>query len=143
MSDEQGDIFKGVGVRVIPAEPGDYQVIKETLTRIGVTPRNQRILYQSCHIVRKDEQYIVAHFKELFALDGLPSTVSPDDILRRNAIVKLLAQWELVDIVDPSQVEQSMPLSGLKIIKHADKQDWQLVRKFNPANLRKFLEEGK
>lgn len=139
MSDVSKNVFKGVGVQVKLFDEEDFMVIRETLSRIGVSPKGKKILYQSCHLVHKNGIYIIAHFKELFALDDLPSNVSEDDIKRRNAIIKLLEEWELIEIVEPKKVEDAMPLGGLKIIKYNEKEQWELVPKFNTGSLRKFF----
>jgi len=139
MSDVSKNVFKDVGVHIKLFDEEDFMVVRETLSRIGVSPKGKNILYQSCHLVHKNGVYVVAHFKELFALDGLPSNISEDDIKRRNAIVKLLEEWELVEIIDKHKVEQSMPLSGLKIIKYSEKDNWELIPKFNTGSLRKFF----
>ena len=47
--------------------------IKETLTRIGVSSKKEKKLYQSCHILHQRGKYYIVHFKELFLLDGLPT----------------------------------------------------------------------
>lgn len=139
MSDATDKIFKGVGVQVKLLDPEDFMVVRETLSRIGVSPKGKNILYQSCHLIHKDQFYIIAHFKELFALDDLPSNISEDDIKRRNAIINLLEEWELVDVVDKDKIKDKMPITGIKIIKHTEKSNWQLVPKFNPGSLRKFF----
>jgi len=54
-------------------EPDDFLKVRETLTRIGVASRKDKILYQSCHILHKQGRYFIVHFKELFALDGKPT----------------------------------------------------------------------
>ena len=41
------DIFKGVGVEVYLKDPEDFLKIKETLTRIGVSSKKDKTLYQS------------------------------------------------------------------------------------------------
>lgn len=139
MSDISNKMFKNVGVHVKLFDEEDFMVVRETLSRIGVSPKGKNVLYQSCHLIHKDNVYIVAHFKELFALDDLPSNISEDDLLRRNAIVNLLEEWELLEIVDKEKVKDAMPLSGLKIIKYNDKDNWELVPKFNTGSLRKFF----
>jgi hypothetical protein len=106
--------------------------VKETLTRIGVSSRKERTLYQSCHILHKKGQYYIVHFKELFALDGKPANISDNDIERRNAIAKLLEEWGLVKIVNPSIMEDKVaPIHQIKIISYRDKEDWELVSKYN------------
>jgi hypothetical protein len=139
MSDVSDKIFNNVGVHVTLFDPEDFMVVRETLSRIGVSPKGKKVLYQSCHLIHKNECYIIAHFKELFALDGLPSNVSEEDIKRRNAIIKLLEEWELLKVVDKEKVKDAMPLSGLKIIKYTEKEQWELIPKFNPGSLRKFF----
>jgi hypothetical protein len=132
-------IFKNVGVHIKLMDPEDFMVVRETLSRIGVSPKGKNILYQSCHLIHKNEVYIIAHFKELFALDGLPSNTSEDDIKRRNAIIQLLKDWELIEVVDEEKIQNKMPINGIKIIKYDEKDDWDLIPKFNPGTLRKFF----
>ena len=139
MSDLSDKTFKNIGIHINLLDEEDFMVIRETLSRIGVSPKGKNVLYQSCHLIHKDEVYIIAHFKELFALDDLPSNVSTEDLQRRNAIVKLLEEWELLEIIDKDKVKDSMPINGLKVIKHTEKQNWELVPKFNTGSLRKFF----
>ena len=80
-------------------QPDDFLKVKETLSRIGVASRNDRKLYQSCHILHKQGKYYIVHFKELFALDGKPTNFSENDEERRNTITNLLQEWGLVKIV--------------------------------------------
>ena len=139
MSDVSKSVFKNIGIHVKLFDYEDFMVVRETLSRIGVSPKGKNTLYQSCHLIHKNGVYVVAHFKELFALDDLPSNVSEEDIKRRNAIVNLLEEWELLEIIDKDEVKNSMPLSGLKIIKYGEKDNWELVQKFNTGSLRKFF----
>jgi hypothetical protein len=139
MSDNSDKVFKGVGVEIKLQDPEDFMVIRETLSRIGVSPKGKNILYQSCHLIHKNEVYIIAHFKELFSLDGLPSNVTEEDIKRRNAIVSLLEEWDLLDVVDKHKIEDKISLNAIKIIKHEEKNNWNLIPKFNPGSLRKFF----
>jgi hypothetical protein len=112
-------------------EQDDFLKVRETLTRIGVSSRKEKVLYQSCHILHKQGQYYLVHFKELFALDGKPSNISENDIQRRNAIAKLLEEWGLVKILNPSVIEEVAPLHQIKIISFKEKDDWELVAKYN------------
>jgi hypothetical protein len=120
-------------VEVTLGEKDDFLKVRETLTRIGVASKKEKILYQSCHILHKQSRYYIVHFKELFALDGKPSDITENDLSRRNAIAKLLEDWGLVKILDKSKVENPPPifLSQIKIISHKEKDDWNLVPKYN------------
>lgn len=110
----------------------DFLKVRETLTRIGVASRKEQKLYQSCHILHKQGRYYIVHFKELFALDGKPSNFGEEDKGRRNTIAKLLVEWGLVTIVNPHVAEEPVaPLSQIKILPHREKDDWELVAKYN------------
>jgi len=119
-------------VEVSLNQPDDFLKVKETLTRIGIASKKEKILFQSCHILHKQGHYFIVHFKELFVLDGKPSDITDNDLARRNAIVKLLKEWGLVELVKPYQIEEPEPIlmSQIKIISHKEKSDWQLVPKY-------------
>jgi hypothetical protein len=120
-------------VEVTLNEQDDFLKVRETLTRIGVASKKEKILYQSCHILHKRGQYYVVHFKELFALDGKPTDITENDLSRRNAIVNLLEDWGLVKIVKKEKTKTPEPifLSQIKIISHKEKKDWQLIPKYS------------
>ena len=119
-------------IEVTLKEQEDFLKVRETLTRIGVASRKDKTLYQSCHILHKQGKYYIVHFKELFALDGKPTDFSDEDKGRRNTISNLLAEWGLVDIVETnSTAEFIAPLSQIKIISHKEKEEWNLVAKYN------------
>ena len=125
-------------VEVKLTEPDDFLKIRETLSRIGVASKKDRILYQSCHILHKQGRYYLVHFKELFLLDGKRSDFSEDDIGRRNTIANLLNEWKLLELVDPSKTkEPKAPLSQIKIISHKEKDSWNLITKYNIGKKRR------
>jgi hypothetical protein len=120
-------------VEVTLNEKDDFLKVRETLTRIGVASKKDKTLYQSCHILHKRGQYYVVHFKELFALDGKEADITDNDLARRNAIVNLLEDWGLLKVVNKEQTKVPEPifLSQVKIISHKEKNEWQLVPKYN------------
>ena len=119
-------------VEVTLKDPQDFLKVRETLTRIGVSSRVGNKLYQSCHILHKRGKYYITHFKELFALDGLPSKMSEEDFGRRNTIVGLLAEWGLIDIVDENKCSDPVAsLKRIKIISHKNRDEWELTPKYH------------
>ncbi len=112
----------------------DFLKIRETLTRIGVTSRREQKLFQSCHILYKRGKYYIVHFKELFLLDGKDSDISDIDIGRRNRIVSLLRDWELLEVLTPDLIENKIPMNQVKVITFSEKDDWELVPKYNIGN---------
>ena len=112
-------------------EPDNFLKVRETLTRIGIASRKEKKLYQSCHILHKQGRYFIVHFKELFALDGKESNITSGDIERRNAITALLQDWELLKIVTDSKAEPKASLSQIKVVSYKEKEEWELVPKYN------------
>ena len=111
-------------------EPDDFLKVRETLTRVGVASRKERKLYQSCHILHKRGKYYIVHFKELFALDGKPTNITPNDVQRRNRIAKLLSDWGLVEISGEDSGDLA-PLNQIKVLSFKDKGEWTLECKYN------------
>ena len=120
-------------------QPDDFLKVRETLTRIGVASRKDKTLFQSCHILHKQGKYYITHFKELFALDGKKSTLTANDIQRRNTIALLLQDWNLIDVSDKKKTEDKAPLSQIKVLPFKEKNEWNLSAKYN---IGKKLPEG-
>ena len=116
-------------LEVVLKEPDDFLKVRETLSRMGVASRREKTLWQSAHILHKKGRYYIAHFKELFALDGKPTNISINDIERRNTIAKLLEDWELVELIGKS--EPQAPLSQIKVLSYREKDEWILETKYN------------
>jgi hypothetical protein len=118
-------------LEVTLVQPDDFLKVRETLTRIGVASRKDKVLYQSCHILHKQGRYFIVHFKELFALDGKSADLTENDLQRRNTIAKLLIDWGLVQIINPEKFTDLAPLSQIKVIAFKDKNEWSLQTKYN------------
>lgn len=119
-------------VEVTLPSDDSFLKVKETLTRIGVASRKDKKLYQSCHILHKQGKYYITHFKELFMLDGKVNNFDDEDKARRNAIINLLEEWNLIKVVDPSQIEDPVaPLSQIKVLPYKEKDQWDLVPKYS------------
>ena len=118
-------------IEVTLNEPDDFLKVKETLTRIGVASKKSNTLFQSCHILHKQGKYYIVHFKELFALDGKQTDLNEDDISRRNTIAKLLAEWDLVNVVEEQQLQPADSMSSIKVIPFSQKTECDLVAKYN------------
>jgi hypothetical protein len=132
---ENENLVKDLVEITFPEKDDDFLKIRETLTRIGVASRREQELFQSCHILHKRGKYYIIHFKELFKLDGKPTSIDESDIGRRNTIVKLLEQWNLISVVDESMVSEPIaPLSQIKIIPHKEKNEWKLTTKYSIGN---------
>jgi hypothetical protein len=127
------DIFKGVGVEITLEDEDAFLKVRETLTRIGVSSRKEKVLYQSCHILHKQGRYVILHFKELFKLDGKPATITENDVQRRNAIACLLEDWGLLSILkdERKKIEDNLaPIHQIKIISYKEKDEWDLQSKY-------------
>lgn len=117
-------------VEVSLPDPDNFLKVRETLTRIGVASRQDKKLYQSCHILHKQGRYFIVHFKELFALDGKSATISIDDLTRRDTIACLLEDWGLVKVLKKLDVNKKDSLSQIKIVPFKEKNEWDLIPKY-------------
>jgi hypothetical protein len=58
--------------------------------------------------------------------------MSDNDIQRRNAIARLLEDWDLLKIVNQEIIGDNLaPIHQIKIIPFKEKEEWQLVAKYN------------
>jgi hypothetical protein len=125
-------------VEVTLPDPDNFLKVRETLSRIGVASKKDNTLFQSCHILHKQGRYYIVHFKQLFLLDGKQSDFTDDDKGRLNTIANLLHEWELIDLVNKDKSANPVaPLSQIKIISHKEKNNWNLVAKYNIGKKRK------
>ena len=139
MSEETINWWQDDMLEVTIKQPYDFLKVRETLPRIGVASRKDKTLFQSCHILHKQGMYYITHFKELFALDGKKSTLTTNDIQRRNTIALLLQDWNLIDVSDKKKTEDKAPLSQIKVLPFKEKNEWNLSAKYN---IGKKLPEG-
>lgn len=132
-------------IEITLKQPDDFLKVKETLTRIGIASRHEKILFQSCHIlhkrdkITKQSRYFILHFKELFKLDGKSSSITEDDIARRNTIANILAEWGLVQLVNPQKSKEPViPINQIKILPFKEKAEWKLEPKYNIGGHKKI-----
>lgn len=103
------------------------KVVIETLSRIGICNKKEKILYPSCYLFKDDGRYYISHFKELFSLreDGY-NNISQQDIERRNSIIYCLMVWGLIDvdedIINPHN-------TFVFILPYSEKKDWTISHK--------------
>ena len=131
---DEADLIQDL-VEITFPEKDDFLKIRETLSRIGVASRKEKELFQSCHILHKKGKYYIVHFKELFKLDGKQTNFDESDMGRRNTIVDLLRQWNLVKVLNPQQIlDPRAPLSQIKVIPYKEKNEWKLTQKYSIGN---------
>jgi hypothetical protein len=122
-------VEKMIEVDILDEE--NFLKIKETLTRIGIPSKKNNTLYQSCHILHKGGKYYIVHFKEMFLLDEKQSNIDEEDIARRNTIILLLQEWNLLKVKKGFDLKDVLPISKIKILTHKEKSNWILEQKYN------------
>lgn len=134
-----------VEVKLLGDNDTMYRRVLETLTRIGVIPKgNEETLIQNCHILHKQGKYYIVHYKMMYLLDGGENRVTVHDIIRQSKIIRLLAEWGMVEVVNPDQI--SLPahktnLGDLKIIPFEDRNQWNLQTKYVMGQVLKHTED--
>jgi hypothetical protein len=109
----------------------DFSIVRETLERIGIMNRKTKMFYPSCYCIEtKDpEIFRIVHFKELFPLFQKESTYNNIDSVRCKTIVHLIKNWNLIEVVDPSVIDEILS-EKITVLKHAEKKDFQIIHKF-------------
>jgi hypothetical protein len=114
------------------AEPDDFLKVRETLSRIGIASFKERTLTQTAHILHKQGQYAIVHFKQLFLLDRKSSDFTYEDRARLHTIANLLEEWGLVEIIDRTKTADPVaPLSSINIVRYKEKANWTFVTKYS------------
>lgn len=110
----------------------DFNVVRETLTRIGISSVQRKELFQTAHILKKKNKYYIVHFKQMFGLDGREYVMTHDDKRRLNRIVSILENWGMITISDKESFdkEEIIPMNMLKIVRYGEKDDWKLTQKY-------------
>lgn len=117
----------------------DPNVIKETLSRMGIIDKKNKIIYQSCHLLKQFDTYYLVHFKQLFTLTPSKNgyrgfgNVSLEDIERRNSIALWLIKWHMISIDDMNEIIPHR--TKFDIVSHNDAVNYKKVRKFNINNI--------
>lgn len=119
----------------------NYPQVKETLSRIGIfNTKVKNRLYPSCLALvdTADPNYgWIAHFKELFKLEGKQANFDDLDLARRDSIVGMLEKWGLVEALDPISPNEE---AKFKIVKHQEKDNWEIINKYKLSpNKEKWL----
>ena len=84
-------------------------IIEETLTRMGIPDTKNKILYQSCHLLKHFGTYYIGHFKQLFILgrgkDGFPGfgNVSMEDIDEGDHLAKKRRNENITTMTTPDE----------------------------------------
>jgi len=124
--EETMDINKLLEVKVLV----DDKVIKETLNRIGIANKKEKVLYPSCYLYEKDGKFYLVHFKEMFLLTrpAAYNAICEDDVLRKNAIAFCLKNWGLIDV--PNELIEPHN-KFVFVLPHNQKNEWKISHKFN------------
>jgi hypothetical protein len=127
-----------IGIKVKLLKP--YGQVCETLERMGVVNKKEKIIYPSCYCHKmEDETYRICHFKEMFLLQDKPSTFNDVDSLRRATITYLLQDWGFVDVADTDDISKILTLKDkIDVIPYRDKHLYTIQHKFKQYKIPLF-----
>jgi len=112
-----------------------FNIVTETLTRMGLADTFEKTLRQSCYVLCEHGRYFIMHFKELYAHDGESVKITEDDIRRRNRIIQMLVNYDLIEVVsDNFEVGAAFdPDKRVKlfILPHNEKPIWTLISNYD------------
>ena len=114
----------------------DENIVKETLSRIGIVNKDKKVLYPSCYLIKEFGSYYIFHFKELFSImrSNTYNNVSLDDLHRKNSIIFCLKQWKMIDVdedlINPHDFY-------IFVLPYREKSQYKIIHKFNVSSLQK------
>lgn len=112
----------------------EIKVVKETLSRIGIADKKNRILYPSCYVYTIDDKHFIVHFKQLFKLtrETAFDNLSEEDIGRRNSVIFCLSQWGLINV---NEKEIDPHTQFVFVLPFGQKREWSINHKFDQRYL--------
>lgn len=120
-------------VEIEKVDTDNFLKIKETLTRIGIANREDKLLYSSCVLLHKKGKFYICHFKELLGMDGKETQIYLNDYARRNKICEMLEKWGLIKVKNSDIMYCISPKNepiNVYVLPYKDKRDWQLISKY-------------
>jgi hypothetical protein len=108
----------------------DKRIIIETLERIGIANRKEKILYPSCYYFSIQDKDYILHFKQLFLLMRRNSynNISLEDVERRNSVIYRLKEWDLIDVDENGIIPHE---KFVYVLPYAQKYEWLVKHKYN------------
>jgi hypothetical protein len=112
----------------------DKKIVIESLKRMGIANVSCKMLYPSCYLYEKDNEFYVVHFKEAFKLfsEDAFDDMTDIDFERRNAIIFLLKKWGMVDVPEADLEPHKI---SVFVLPHSQKQGWYIKHKINYNSL--------
>jgi len=120
---------KGVKVELIT----DFGVVRETLSRMGIVNKAERIITPTAYIFNENDEYYICHFKELLSMSDCSSDILDEkDTNRRNSICTLLQNWGLIEIIDGGAYQEFL-IEKIFVLtaKEKNEQEYRINHKFN------------
>ena len=114
----------------------DFNIIKETLERIGICNQETKVITPSAYILHKRGKYYIIHFKCLLAMDGYKKEIDEKDILRQNAIATLLQNWGMVEICEEGIFQEPLK-EKIFVLPYKVKASYRINHKYMMSSLRK------
>jgi len=126
----------GINFGVEVTLKADFLVIKETLERIGIVNKKTKIIIPSCYIIYKNKKHYIMHFKELLALEGYKKDIDFCDIERRNAIVSMMVNWNLIEISEVlEEIYQEELKQKIFVLAYEEKSNYKIEHKYQSKRI--------
>ena len=106
----------------------DFNVVRETLERMGIANRHTKVITPSCYLISKDKKYFITHFKYLLS-DNTDKPIPQQDIDRQNSIISMLANWDSISIVNETGVYQEELMEKIFVLKYSEKAEYIISHK--------------
>lgn len=110
----------------------EFVLIKETLERIGIANIKRKVITPTCYLIFENGKYYISHFKLLLSKEKNNELISEKDINRQNAIISMLKNWNMIDIIDDSIYQEPLK-EKIFVLSFKNKNDYKINHKFEES----------
>lgn len=125
-------------IRLKDVNDDQFRIAMETVSRMGVAKKKEKLFFQSCYIVKIDGQYFLVNYKEI-----LGTEMKDSDHARTNTAATLLDKWKIAQIFDKKDIDQYGTQPTLFVLSYEDKKTYQVKGRIPNYKISKFISDYK
>lgn len=137
-NNNKDEVLKGF-VELHPLTTDEFLTLRETLTRVGYVKKDEPgVLYQVAHLYHDNGRYYLAHFKQLFLLEGkTEKTVITDaDLGSLHSVAYLVNRWGLARLKDEDSIDRRG--RRVTVVTYHQKHNWRLVANYTLVKRKRY-----
>jgi hypothetical protein len=115
-----------------------FRVAMETVSRMGVAKKKEKLFFQSCYIVKLNGIYYLVNYKEIIGKE-----MTDSDHARTNTVAVLLDKWDLIKIAEKTDIDKFGTQPTIFVIPYKAKGNYQVKGRIPNYKISKFISENR